>query len=166
MNGSMDVTLLATLLVATSLAGGGLLLARWRHRPSSFTIRDALVIDGDTIWHGGQKIRLIGIDAPEIDTADGRRAKKHLEGLLAGRLIRVLPKGHDQYGRLLAVLWTGKGDVCKAMVEAGFAIASRYETQYARVMRDAERSRRGLWRHGPIADPAAHRRATRQRSAA
>ena len=162
----MDVTSLAALLVATSLAGGGLLLARWRHRPKSFTIADPLVIDGDTIWHDGQKIRLVGIDAPEIDTADGLRAKKHLQGLIAGRPIRVLPRGHDQYGRLLAVLWTGKGDVCRAMVAAGYAVASRYETQYARSMREAERAKRGLWRHGPIADPAAHRRAMQTRQAA
>jgi len=79
------------------------------------------VIDGDTIEidvsndGGTYRIRLVGIDAPEMKTKDGKKnpagikAKKHLEKLLkyivGVRLIYYCDL-YDKYGRVLAEIVT------------------------------------------------------------
>jgi len=74
------------------------------------------VYDGDTIRAGGQKIRLVMIDAPESkenkraadrnELEPGRRAKAFAEGLIqrAGRkaFLEIVPRPSDRYGRTLA----------------------------------------------------------------
>ena len=66
------------------------------------------VSDGDTVWvqpeQGGeaQKIRLLGIDAPEICQAWGPQSRDALQGLLQGQTVDVKGRNRDTYGRLLA----------------------------------------------------------------
>ncbi len=51
----------------------------------------AWVIDGDTIDIGGTRIRLAGIDAPELDHPYGKNAKWALINLCKGQKIRNRP---------------------------------------------------------------------------
>ncbi|MBI4971328.1 MAG: thermonuclease family protein [Candidatus Omnitrophica bacterium] len=79
------------------------------------------VIDGDT-FHAlvdlgfkivtDQKLRLRGLDAPEIDSADGREAKEFLEkhGVRPGARILVKTVKSDKYDRYLADVWTLRSD--------------------------------------------------------
>jgi len=72
------------------------------------------VVDGDTIWFGGQKIRIEDIDTPEIsnpkcdyEEALGQRAKRRLLELLNAGAFQVVYTGgrdKDRYGRLLRVI--------------------------------------------------------------
>jgi endonuclease YncB( thermonuclease family) len=72
------------------------------------------VVDGDTIWHGGVKIRLADIDTPEIyspkcplEAALGRRATERLRELLNAGPFEVVPGGSrdvDRYGRKLRIV--------------------------------------------------------------
>jgi endonuclease YncB( thermonuclease family) len=81
------------------------------------------VVDGDTIWLEGQKIRLADIDAPEThdprcrsEKALGDRATLRLQQLLNQGTITLqrIDRNRDRYGRLLRlVLVNGEsvGDV-------------------------------------------------------
>jgi micrococcal nuclease len=71
------------------------------------------VVDGDTIWYGGVKIRLADIDTPEVfspkcasEAALGRRATEHLQELLNAGPFEVVPieRDADRYGRKLRIL--------------------------------------------------------------
>jgi endonuclease YncB( thermonuclease family) len=71
------------------------------------------VYDGDTlrVQRNGEelKIRLCGIDAPEIEQPMGTESRDHLRSLINqgfedGRLI-VLPVDQDQYGRTVAEIF-------------------------------------------------------------
>ena len=68
------------------------------------------VVDGDTIDTNKGRIRLLGIDAPELKTKAGNKSQKghaskqFLENLLRDKQVEVDSKGKDRYGRRLANL--------------------------------------------------------------
>ncbi len=76
--------------------------------------RSTCVVDGDTIWLDGDKIRIADIDTPEIsqpqcdwEFAQGIKARDRLVVLLNAGPFEVSPIGSrdtDQYGRKLRVL--------------------------------------------------------------
>lgn len=70
-------------------------------------------------------IRLCGINAPELATAGGPPAQRHLEDLLPpGAEITLHSKRLDKYGRAVAFVTTSDGlDVGQRMLDAGFADA-------------------------------------------
>lgn len=125
-----------------------------------FDMRAPAIIDGDTVFHDGQRIRIWGIDAPEMSQSGGQAAKERLAQLCHRRHIHVVPRDTDVYGRTVAQLFCGRGDIGAAMVESGYAVSAG--RTYAKMERKACRRKAGLWRGGPIADPAAHRRAERR----
>lgn len=107
------------LIVAVVIVGGALLGYRacfWQAGPPSDSPYVSLVkvIDGDTIrvqaWRGEElKVRLIGIDAPELGTAASFRAALSCAELLEGAdAIRLEPEPtgpKDKYGRTLGWIW-------------------------------------------------------------
>lgn len=84
------------------------------------TVRRCRVIDGDTIRCGDERIRLLGIDAPEMPghCRPGRRcaagdpitSKGSLESA-AGYSLTINRVGSDRYGRTLAMMSGPKGDL-------------------------------------------------------
>lgn len=82
------------------------------------------VIDGDTIeLLNGERVRLIGIDAPEYGEPGFDEAKEELEELVLYRCVE-LKKGkvdRDKYGRLLRYVYVGGVDVNVVMVKGGLA---------------------------------------------
>jgi micrococcal nuclease len=95
------------------------------------------VIDGDTVWVSGVgKVRLIGVDTPELaydgvtrkggkgDEPGARRAREFVEGLLLGRRVRLEfdHERFDRYGRTLAYLYTEEGEpVNELLIREGLA---------------------------------------------
>ena len=89
------------------------------------------VYDGDTlrVTDGLQelKIRLCGIDAPEVDQPLGIEARDHLRGLLdrGDGIVIVLPIEQDQYDRTVAELFvptdTGEIHLNSQMTYDGYA---------------------------------------------
>jgi len=128
----------------------------------------AAVIDGDSLRVEGTQIRLRGIDAPEFDQtcADahgrdwpcGRRARTGLADMVAGHRVECTGRGHDRYGRLLAICHAGEVDIAAALVEAGLAVTNG---EHAREQGRARDARRGLWQ-GAFEDPADWRRKSAQ----
>jgi endonuclease YncB( thermonuclease family) len=117
------------------------------------------VIDGDTVEVRRQRIRLFGIDAPELSQKGGDRARSHLIRIAGRRKVRVEPVTVDCYGRIVARLFDGDADLSAKIVSDGYAVAmSRWHPDYVGQEAEARRSGRGLWAGGGISDPAAHRR--------
>jgi micrococcal nuclease len=113
------------------------------------------VIDGDTIeTTQGIKVRLIGINAPEIQDLFGDQSKEHLRLLVDGKVVDLvsdnLSADSDRYSRLLRYVIVNGTDVNKRMVEDGFAFAYlkfRFDksTEYLEAEKKAKASAVGIW---------------------
>jgi len=99
---------------------------RARFQPCGSAKRITCVVDGDTFWYAGTKIRMADINTPETsqpscaqEAALGARAKQRLEQLLnAGPFtLEVRGRETDRYGRALRVVTRG-GQSLGAMLEA------------------------------------------------
>jgi micrococcal nuclease len=83
----------------------------------------AWVIDGDTIDISGTRIRLSGIDAPEMDHPYGKNAKWTLVNLCKGHEVRAVFDGDLSHDRTVATCYLPDGrDLSAEMVKAGMAI--------------------------------------------
>jgi endonuclease YncB( thermonuclease family) len=93
------------------------------------------VVDGDTIHIGKTKIRLHGIDAPEmkqecyrVDGTPyrcGEAATDALRVLIGANPVRCDGGAYDRYKRLIAVCYSGTADLNAEMVRQGWALAYR-----------------------------------------
>ena len=82
------------------------------------------VVDGDTFWVSGQRtrIRVWGLDAPEIGRAGGSAAMARLAGLVSGRSVQCRMRDVDRYGRIVGQCWLPDGrDIGAAMIASGTA---------------------------------------------
>jgi micrococcal nuclease len=109
--------------------------------------------DGDTITvltagHDRIRVRLSGIDAPELGQPFGRKAKEFTSGLVYGRWVDVRPKERDQFDRLVARVFVDGKDLAHEIVAAGFAWHSkRFDSDAALASAEAaaRKLRLGLW---------------------
>ncbi|MAO03555.1 MAG: nuclease [Citromicrobium sp.] len=89
-------------------------------------VRQNCIVDGDTLWHGREKIRLADIDAPELaGKCDAERwlairARDALLAMLQGGY-HIQRTGTDRYGRTLARLTVDGRDVGTVLVSMGLA---------------------------------------------
>lgn len=81
------------------------------------------VHDGDTITvNDGVRVRLFGIDAPELAQPGGRESREYLAGLVLRKQVELIVRDTDQYGRTVAVVQLLDGREANAlMVQAGHA---------------------------------------------
>lgn len=79
------------------------------------------VVDGDTIRYGTERIRLRGLNAPELSEMGGIEAQQRLTELLKAGDISILPHGQDVYGRMLADVFISDRNVAEIMTAEGFA---------------------------------------------
>ncbi len=118
--------------------------------------RVVTVPDGDTLTlrtDGGRevKVRLFGIDAPEMDQDWGRPARRLLSGLTDRRTVRVEQYGRDQYGRVVGRVFVEDRPVDREMVAAGRAwVYERYCSaphcdQLRAEQQEARQKKLGLW---------------------
>jgi endonuclease YncB( thermonuclease family) len=115
------------------------------------------VSDGDTVTllvdGRERKVRLFGIDCPELHQAYGRKAKQFTSRMVYGKTVSLFEREHDRYGRMLGVIRVNGKFLDEELVAAGYAWHYR---KYSgnRVLdsleNEARRHKRGLW-----ADPGA-----------
>jgi micrococcal nuclease len=128
------------------------------HRPRLEVVER--VIDGDTfVVRGGERIRIIGIDAPEwpasgIPDCFGPAATAKLRQLLkTGDPVTLTSDAEprDRYGRTLAYVTTGEHDLGAQLLAAGVARVMRIEPNiaraetYSQIEAEARADGRGLW---------------------
>jgi endonuclease YncB( thermonuclease family) len=115
-----------------------------------FVGRSTHITDGDTIRFGPTRIRLHGVDAPEMSTPDGEPAKTHLATLIGTSPgpLRCEDTGDRTYERIVAQCFTADGrDLSAAMAEDGWATAMlRFSGwTYLPAQIRAVWARRGMW---------------------
>ena len=91
--------------------------------------------DGDTIRCGEERIRLTGIDAPELPghcrkgracaPGDPQAARRALAAALASGPLTIRRTGHDRYGRTLAAIAAAGEDIACRQLAAGAAVYIR-----------------------------------------
>jgi micrococcal nuclease len=117
----------------------------------------ARIVDGDTlVCAGGERVRLLLIDAPELSQAPfGAAARQALEALAPpGTRLGVEHdvRPIDRYGRTLAYLWLADGRmVNEELLRAGVALVAVYPPNVRHVERlraavaEARAAGAGLW---------------------
>ena len=130
----------------------------------------AKVSDGDSIrCRDGARVRLIGIDAPELDQVPfGPRSRAALERRLPVGTVVTLEfdvQPRDQYGRLLAYVWRDDALVNEAQVAEGYAATLtvppnvRMAERLRKALASARERNAGLWADDGFAcRPEDHRR--------
>lgn len=130
------------------------LTAQWQTPPIS---GPAKVIDGDTIIIANTRIRIFGIDAPEMDQrCEDDRGESYRCGVVSAQALSDIigdatvvcdPLDRDRYGRVVASCSVGGSDIGSAMVIHGYAVDYSFFSggKYRAEQDDAMRSKRGLW---------------------
>ena len=124
----------------------------------------AEVTDGDTLRIAGTRIRILGIDAPELaqtctdasgkDWPCGAEAKAFVVGLVARQDLSCSLRGTDVYGRSLGTCMVGGQDLGQAVMVAGWAVS---DGGYVAEEAGARAAGRGIW-SGSFIAPAEWRR--------
>ena len=125
------------------------------------------IIDGDTIYINEYKIRLEGIDAPEMrqeckkerlkissivgftfykNYSCGRISKEKLIAKINGSQIKCISTTKDRYKRYIATCFKDKINLNRWMVRNGYAVAyRRYSKEYISDEDFARENKLGLW---------------------
>tara|TARA_A100001011_G_C14060683_1_gene736008 strand:- start:311 stop:814 length:504 start_codon:yes stop_codon:yes gene_type:complete len=125
------------------------------------------IVDGDTVHINTKKIRLEGIDAPEIrqqckkpflkisaiigfqfskNYSCGVVSKKKLIDKIKNSEIKCISSSKDRYKRYLATCYKDKINLNKWMVRNGYAVAyKRYSKDYVRDEEYAKENTHGMW---------------------
>ena len=133
------------------------------------------VSDGDTVTVRDEdkvqhKIRLAGIDAPELRQAFGRRSKEALSACAFGKEAAVVGNKIDRYGRLVGKVLILGDDCNLRQVELGLAWLNKtYEREqsisdrgaYGLAELRAKESQLGLWQDLSPQPPWDYRREKR-----
>ncbi|MGV3650579.1 MAG: thermonuclease family protein [Devosia sp.] len=112
----------------------------------------ARAADGDSLAIGGERVRLVGLDAPErdqickdgdgMDWACGAEALHRLSALVSARTTLCEGDERDRYGRLLATCTVEGRDIGLVLVAEGLALDSG---PYGDAERAARADRKGIW---------------------
>ncbi len=78
-------------------------------------------IDGDTFAMNGIKIRMSGLNAPELGTPGSSEAAHRLAALLQEGQVTIVPKSRDIYGRTVADVFMNGQNLADRMIAEGFA---------------------------------------------
>jgi endonuclease YncB( thermonuclease family) len=111
------------------------------------------IADGDTIsvMHNGtpEKIRLNGIDCPEMGQPFGNNAKQFASDMVFGKVVTIKDLGKDKYGRTIGdVLLPDGTNLNKELVVAGYAWWYRQysnDKELEQKEQEARSSKKGLW---------------------
>lgn len=119
------------------------------------------VVDGDTlVLEDNQRVRLIGIDTPEVDHPRynkvgepfGSEARAFLASRVENKEVRLVAgkEAFDKYGRRLAYVYAGDECLNETLLREGLAEAIRYlpyeqKEAYIALEKSARDSGRGMW---------------------
>jgi len=125
------------------------------------------IVDGDTFWiinAKGQeeKVRLIGVDAPESRKSGkkeigyyGKESKAYVTQILTGKKVRLEydVSKYDRYKRTLAYVYLENGTFLNAfLIKNGYASVMtvppnvRHADLFVQLQKEARENKRGLWK--------------------
>ena len=90
------------------------------------------VVDGDSIRCGKVRLRLLGIDAPELGacprhrrgqcaSGDGEASKQSLRRAVENQTLRYSVVGYDRFGRSVVMAWAGRENLSCWQLKSGQA---------------------------------------------
>jgi len=118
------------------------------------SVKVTRVLDGDTIEiEGGQRVRYLGINAPESGEPFFTEATRENERWVAGRTVKLEfdVQTQDRYQRLLAYVWADGQLVNEEIVRNGYAVSEtiqpdvKYQDLILKAEKEAREHCRGLW---------------------
>jgi micrococcal nuclease len=120
---------------------------------NTFTAKVIGITDGDSITvltdkKQQVKIRLEGIDCPELRQDFGNRAKQTTSGLCFKKNVRVKKTGTDRYGRMLAYVYVDNLCVNRELIKLGMAWQYKQynkDPTLAKLEAKARKAKVGLW---------------------
>ena len=114
-----------------------------------------IIIDGDTIRIGEERIRFSGIDAPEINQTCisegvevfcGQISKSLLVDKTSLEQVKCISEGKDQYNRTLAECFVNGESLSRYLVRQGYAFAYRkYSKKFIKDEDYAKEKKMGMW---------------------
>ena len=135
----------------------------------------ASVSDGNTLTVETKdrrklKVRLYGIDAPELDRINrktrritipgqpfGIEAKSSLSSMVFGRDVRLEIMDSDRHRAMVSIVWRGEKNVNLEMIKAGMAEAyaenlkdQPYRDQFLQAEKETKAKSLGIWSQGII----------------
>ena len=146
----MNNKLYAAIIAAVALLFGA--VAYCYAQSDDYLATCVRVIDGDTLTVADEnqnlhRIRIVGMDAPELAQPYGKAAKAALAELILHKEVHVLPAGVDKYDRELAQLRYdtsfGQLDVAETMISNGYAFS--WGGAHYKAQEYAAAHRLGIW---------------------
>lgn len=143
--------------------------------PSALEVKGlSKVIDGDTLNVEGYKVRLAGIDAPEVSQQCrylmtnwdcGLAAKNNLIAKIHDQTVSCELKNKDRYSRYIATCYLDGENLNEWLVLNGYALAySQYSKQYVEAEKQAQKEKKGIW-SSEFQNPQDYRKAKRKKIA-
>ena len=112
----------------------------------------ALVVDGDSLKLNGERVRLLGIDAPELHQKCekegkswkcGRASTTALKKMIGSKKVECRGVEFDRHERLLATCYVNGLNLNQNMVRNGWAVS--YRGTYRGEQEQAKREKVGIW---------------------
>lgn len=140
-----------------NVAGDNLGSGQFTEAPLGDSIRSTRVtrvLDGDTIEiESGERVKYLGIDAPESGRPFSTKATRENERLVAGRMVNLEfdVKRKDRFGRILAYVWVGDNLINREIVKNGYALSKvvqpnvKHKALILGAENEARIGCRGLW---------------------
>ena len=129
------------------------------------------VADGDTITvtRNGERVRvrLYGIDTPEMSQYYGQNAKEFASAQVMDKTVRVKEMDIDRYGRVVGLVYVGDVVLNRHLVKYGYAwvydryCKSDFCAEWKALEAQARKDRRGLWKNPNVIAPWEYRREKR-----
>tara|TARA_R110000787_G_scaffold286428_1_gene404883 strand:+ start:29664 stop:30143 length:480 start_codon:yes stop_codon:yes gene_type:complete len=151
-------TMAGATIAALAVAGLATTAAARRYQPPSSPLPIAAttgvptsIHDGDTFRFGKLRVRVWGIDAPELETQFGPAARAQLVQLVADRRVTCRDTGKRNHDRVVAQCWNWQGiDLAAAMTRTGWAVnwSTFSHGRYLADQQAAQRERRGVFAYG------------------
>jgi len=99
--------------------------------PAIVDCPSAYVVDGDSLRCGSERLRLLGIDAPELHgcpswrtcvSGDGEAAKESLQDAVGSGRVRYRFVTRDRFGRAVVMAWVGRINLSCWQLQRGAAV--------------------------------------------
>lgn len=121
------------------------------------------VYDGDTLTLEGKvKLRLYGIDAPELKQKGGKFARELLYNKIYNKRIEYVPVSTDRYGRIVAKIYYKDEYINRYMLLNGgawwYEEYAKNDNDLKTAFENARKNRTGIFNDWKIKNPSEYRK--------